>query len=161
MKFAKSILTGTGSVLLTGLVLALLVPKAAHAIAATAVQIMNTSAAPAITQDTSSQASQIVNLQCIDPQPQASFVYFSCYNVPAGQNLVITSMTVTPIKVTGSDFVTLFPSGQSSKVDVVASPTLTTQYMWAQGLVFVAGTPVDLGVSGDTNVYLTGYLTAN
>jgi hypothetical protein len=50
MKFAKSILTGTGAVVLAGLILALLAPKAAHAVAATAVQIVNTSGDPAVTQ---------------------------------------------------------------------------------------------------------------
>jgi hypothetical protein len=70
MKFVKSILMGTGGVVLAGLILALLIPKAAHAIAATAVQVVNTSAAPAITADTTMQASQIVNLQCLDPNPR-------------------------------------------------------------------------------------------
>jgi hypothetical protein len=51
MKFAKSILTGTGAVVLAGLILALLAPKAAHAIAATAVQVMNTTSTPVPNQD--------------------------------------------------------------------------------------------------------------
>jgi len=46
MKFTKSILMGTGSVVLAGLILTLLMPKAANAIAATAVQVMNTSTNP-------------------------------------------------------------------------------------------------------------------
>ncbi|MGA3188679.1 MAG: hypothetical protein ABSF22_16360 [Bryobacteraceae bacterium] len=50
MKFAKSILTGTGAVVLAGLILALLAPKAAHAIAATAVQVENTVASPVVSQ---------------------------------------------------------------------------------------------------------------
>jgi hypothetical protein len=50
MKFAKSILAGTGAVVLAGLILALLAPKAAHAIAATAVQVENTTATPVPTQ---------------------------------------------------------------------------------------------------------------
>jgi hypothetical protein len=50
MKFLKSTLMGAGGVLLAGLTLTLLAPKAAHAIAATAVQVENTSANPAVTQ---------------------------------------------------------------------------------------------------------------
>jgi hypothetical protein len=42
MKFAKSILMGTGAVVLAGLILTLLAPKAAHAIVATAVSVVNT-----------------------------------------------------------------------------------------------------------------------
>jgi hypothetical protein len=46
MKFAKSLLTGTCAVMLAGLFLTLLAPKAAHAIAATLVQVTNTTANP-------------------------------------------------------------------------------------------------------------------
>jgi hypothetical protein len=46
MKFAKSILMGTGAVVLAGLILTLLAPKAAHAIVATAVSVVNTSSNP-------------------------------------------------------------------------------------------------------------------
>ena len=64
MKFLRSLLMGTGGVVLAGLVLALLAPRAVHAVVATAVQVVNTSASPAITQDTSRQASQIVTVSC-------------------------------------------------------------------------------------------------
>ena len=50
MKFAKSTLIGAGGVLLAGLILTLAAPKAAHAIAATAVQVENTIASPVVTQ---------------------------------------------------------------------------------------------------------------
>jgi hypothetical protein len=50
MKFAKSILMGTGAVVLAGLILALLAPKAAHAIVAAAVLVTNTAANPVPTQ---------------------------------------------------------------------------------------------------------------
>jgi hypothetical protein len=46
VKFLKSLLMGTGGVVLAGLVLAVIAPKAAHAIAATAVQVVNTSSSP-------------------------------------------------------------------------------------------------------------------
>lgn len=54
MKFAKSFLMGTGAVVLAGLVLTLVAPKAAHAIAATLVQVTNTSSNPVINQDVDS-----------------------------------------------------------------------------------------------------------
>jgi hypothetical protein len=50
LKFAKSTLTGAGAVVLAGLILALLAPKAAHAIVATAVQVENTVASPVVSQ---------------------------------------------------------------------------------------------------------------
>lgn len=50
MKSMKSIMIGTGSVVLAGLVLTLVAPKVAHAVAATAVLVMNTTANPVPTQ---------------------------------------------------------------------------------------------------------------
>jgi len=46
MKNAKSLMIGIGSVALVGFVLTLAAPKAAHGVVATAVQVMNTTAAP-------------------------------------------------------------------------------------------------------------------
>jgi hypothetical protein len=86
MKFLKSLLMGTGGVVLAGLVLALLAPKAVHAVAATAVQVVNTPVSPAITAEVSLQASQIVTVSCtLEPglgTPR------SCYQVlPNGNSL--------------------------------------------------------------------------
>ena len=50
MKNAKSILIGTGSFVLAGLILTLFAPKAAHAIAATMVLVTNTTASPVVSQ---------------------------------------------------------------------------------------------------------------
>jgi hypothetical protein len=58
MKFVKSILTGTGAVVLAGLILALLAPKAVHAVAATFVQVTNTAANPVVVQDVDSAGRQ-------------------------------------------------------------------------------------------------------
>jgi hypothetical protein len=123
MKNAKSILIGTGGFVLAGLILTMLVPRAAHGLAATLVeitntaaspvlsQVVNTNAFPVVTQTTSSQASQIVTLNCQ--------IYFLCvridgtatpigtptpltlsgapYAVPAGQALIVTSIDVLPL----------------------------------------------------------------
>ena len=56
MKFAKSFLTGTGALVLAGLVLSLLAPKAAHAIAATMVLVENTATSPVPNLDTERNA---------------------------------------------------------------------------------------------------------
>jgi hypothetical protein len=113
MKFAKSILTGTGAVVLAGLILALLVPKAAHAVAATLVQVANTTANPAISQDTSRQASQIVTLECLGISAQMTVNCYQVlpssnsnsnaqYYVPSGQNLVITSIDYVLLQTTSA-----------------------------------------------------------
>jgi hypothetical protein len=51
LKFAKSILMGASAVVLAGLILALLAPRAAHAVVATAVQVENTIASPVVSQN--------------------------------------------------------------------------------------------------------------
>ncbi|MGA3205473.1 MAG: hypothetical protein ABSF12_23495, partial [Bryobacteraceae bacterium] len=118
MKFLKSLLMGTGGVVLAGLILALLAPRAVHAVVATAVQVVNTSASPAITQSIGNQAAQIVQIECgILPGsaiefpgtslnvgcvavPPAGFNFDvpppanSQYTVPAGETLVVTSVDI-------------------------------------------------------------------
>lgn len=85
---------GSGAVALAALVLTLSLPKAAHAIAATAVQVMNTSSTPAITEGVSKLASQSVGLLCYAGYPcySRSAPCCSTYQVPAGHNLVITDL---------------------------------------------------------------------
>jgi hypothetical protein len=92
MKFAKSILMGTGAVVLAGLILTLVAPKAAHAIVATAVSVVNTSSNP-------------VPVSSIDGPGRVPFVesesFINCPGtstcqsafttpVPAGHRVVIT-----------------------------------------------------------------------
>src|ERR1700727_1530632 len=87
MKFLKSFLMGTGGVVLAGLVLALLAPKAVHAVVATAVQVVNTSANPAITEDTSRQASQVVTIWCqVTNVPNCLQILPNGHEGPAGPN---------------------------------------------------------------------------
>ena len=66
MRFAKRLLMAAGAVALTGLMGTMIAPKAAHAVVSTLVQVANTIANPAITQDTSKTAAQLVNPSC-DP----------------------------------------------------------------------------------------------
>lgn len=85
MKFAKSILMGTGSLVLAGLILTLLVPKAAHAIAATAVQVMNTIASPVPNQNVDEPGRHPFGLLGSSNSGGNSTVF----TVPAGQRYVI------------------------------------------------------------------------
>jgi hypothetical protein len=190
MKFAKSMVTGTGVVILAGLILALLAPKAVHAIAATAVQVMNTSAAPAITQDTSMQASQIVTLFCESSPATGCYqedVYSHIsfggagYFVPAGQNLVITSLDYYNYGGT-APFETSFNlqpqnpppctfpicgGGIYDRFWIVNTPSSTINL--SKGFVVGSGIALYLGdiyVTGSSatsgfSVILHGYLTAN
>jgi hypothetical protein len=178
MKFVKSLLMGTGSVVLAGLVLTLVAPKAVHSAVATLVQVANTTAAPAITQDTSNQASQIITLFCeysnfpqeVCAQVAANSVInlASQYYVPAGQNLVITSIdfngptgatqiALNSINATGCSFPCLSGTyetwtvnGQQVTINlsrgIVVGPTIG---------------PLITTPSSQSIVWLHGYLTAN
>jgi len=176
MKFLKSLLMGTGGVVLAGLVLALLAPKAVHAIVATAAQVVNTSANPAITEDASRQASQIVTIQCgytlsipkyICRQVLPTGFYNIApgtgpdggYLVPEGQYLVIKSMdafyqgATTEIRVNlgiGTVESVFLPSSSQASFSsgIVAGPGVE---VWAF--------PVDSIVDGVVTFH--GYLTSN
>ncbi|MGO9260986.1 MAG: hypothetical protein ACLQU1_32460 [Bryobacteraceae bacterium] len=89
MKFAKSLLMGTGGLALAGLLLALLAPRAAHGLVAALVQVANTASAPAIA-------------SLIDDPGRVAFVqpysincsgytctFTSPFAVPAGHRVVI------------------------------------------------------------------------
>jgi purine nucleoside permease len=104
MRFLKRGLMAHGALSLVALFLNLVAPKSVHAAVAALVQVANTAANPAITQDTSKAASQLVYLVCYPPAESAPFVV-QCssqggsgaqYTVPSGQNLVVTSMMITP-----------------------------------------------------------------
>jgi hypothetical protein len=93
MKFAKSILVGTGAVVLAGLILTMLVPKAARAVAATAVQVMNTSANPVPGQNVD-EAGRSPYQSAAAPYctpGQECYINFSA--VPAGKRLVTSFLT--------------------------------------------------------------------
>jgi hypothetical protein len=180
MKFLKSLLMGTGAVVLAGLVLALLAPQAVHAVVATAVQIVNTSASPAITEDTSRQASQIVTIQCV----MFSNVTTSCfqslpnggsgdlhgqkggYVVPANQYFVLKSIDidiVNPDSATDLYISLLTPQGLQTSAEPVPI-SLNGQVSFASGIVAGPGMEVfplasSSGVQGE--VTLHGYLTPN
>lgn len=64
MKLTKSIFMGTGAVVLAGSILTLVAPKAAHAIVATAVQVVNTTASPVPNKDVDQPARHAFTQYC-------------------------------------------------------------------------------------------------
>jgi len=180
MKFLKSLLMGTGAVVLAGLVLALLAPQAVHAVVATAVQIVNTSASPAITEDTSRQASQIVTIVCdISIADTATCIQIlpngdygdphgqkGGYVVPANQYFVLKSMdTNIALPNYAPDLLIFLSTPQVSETVAEMVPiSLNGQVSFASGIVAGPGMEVfplasSSGVQGE--VTLHGYLTPN
>jgi hypothetical protein len=184
MRFAnalKSILMGTGSVLggaaVLVVVLTLAVPRAAHAVVAALVEVVNTTANPAVTQDTSKAASQIVHLTTLGKAAVAPAVmtplhqyitggtFGPAYVVPAGQNFVITSIEASAQTASGN-YLNLYDNTTLGQREFWYFPNAgTSQLVFPSGLVFPAGTPVYVYIGGVNTtqmfVDLHGYLTAN
>lgn len=180
MKFLKSLLMGTGAVVLAGLVLALLAPQAVHAVVATAVQVVNTNANPAITEDTSRQASQIVTIQCdisltdtatcIQILPNGSYGdphgQRGGYVVPANQYFVLKSMdtTIALPNYAPDLYIVLSTPQVSESVAEIVPISQNGQISFASGIAVGPGMEVfpltgSSGVEGQ--VTLHGYLTPN
>lgn len=63
MKYLQKMLMVAGALALTGIMAIGFAPKVAHGLAAATVQVVNTVASPAITQETNRQAAQILTLE--------------------------------------------------------------------------------------------------
>jgi len=171
MNMIRKSLTALGAVFLLALLLAALAPKAAHGVAAALVQVANTAAAPAITEDLSKLPSQSVHLYC---SPVCSQVFPngnltpSAFTVPATQSLVISTVELQASG--GGDVIlsqTNFSSGAGGNVTTesvtwVLYTAGPFQFEYPSGMVFAPGT-TDLSIifpgGGFANLY--GYLSAN
>jgi hypothetical protein len=95
MKFVKSFLMGTGAVVVAGLILTLLAPKAAHAIVATAVSVVNTTANPASVLD-ADKATRIPYQSFMSKTNCGSGVQLCQFNftaAPSGFRLVVENIS--------------------------------------------------------------------
>jgi hypothetical protein len=150
MKITKSTLMGTGSVVLAGLILSLLTPKAVHAIAAAAVLVENTTANP-------------VPVQSIMPGKPfvqscgSSGEFSACFlqpPVPAGYTFVV-------------QYANAFTLANSAQGAGVASWQMTTQGVSIQysaathpalGNDTIYGAPVSWYIDSGTTAFASSYL---
>jgi hypothetical protein len=169
-KPSKSVLSfGAGALVLGVLILA--APRAAHAIAATLVQVTNTASNPAVTQDVSRQVAQIVSLgtTTIGGQPSqflnflSNGTYVNGYTVPANQYLVITSADVTGQGCAGLSIALAITN--YTLAYWVVSGVNSTHFDYPSGIVVPPGTTPLEAVYGPTtcsgSLTLHGYLTSN
>ena len=104
MNLLRKALIPLGGVAVASLLLTIVAPRAAHALVATLVQVVNTASAPAITQNVPTLASQIVTLGCSIPGSQPTCGQINAqgieatlpYIVPVSEELVITSFDFVP-----------------------------------------------------------------
>jgi hypothetical protein len=185
MKFGKfqlqstwvraGILAGCAAIFAVALTLA--VPREVHAIAATLVQVTNTTENPALTQDISREASQIVHLTTqgkanVNPATMTQLhQYFPggtfgpAYVVPAGENLVITSVEASVITA-GNNYLNLYDNTTIGQREIWYLPNVgLTQLQFPSGFVYPAGSSVYVYIGGDATTQMIvdvhGYLTAN
>ena len=183
MRLAQRTVTRIGALLLAAGLLSLIVPPAAHAVVATLVQLVNTAAAPAVTQDVSKLASQNMSftseLDNANPALLISRgkdgVLGSAFTVPAGQTLIITSVNFTPDSA--SNFAPAVLLQDSSNLNsrygfwsapggVTAAGGVSSQFVYPVGIAIQSGITPSLrvsqpGFSGIITVDLQGYLTSN
>lgn len=165
IRIPKSVVS-FGALALAAGVLTLAVPRAAHAVAAALVEVTNTAANPAIIQDTSRQASQLVTVNCQSYEGNLS----SCgvnnempqYTVPPNQSLVITSVEFYQ---GGSAYNQLFLNDNHTNTGYHTwsfSGTNSFQFQYPSGIVFPSGAqPGVNGFDDVINVTMSGYLTNN
>jgi hypothetical protein len=162
-----------GAVALGTALLLLAAPRAAHAIAATLVQVTNTAASPAIAQSPDTQAAQLVEFasQLVVPGSENPLQLFSLnkfltgtpYTVPTGQTLVITAVDITPVNCSGlSSTVSLRVTAAK---DWEVSGNITSHFDYPSGIVIGPGLSPNITVDGgqpcSVNVDAHGYLTSN
>jgi hypothetical protein len=180
MQFLKRGLMAAGALALAVTLLNLAAPKRVHAAVASLVQVANTIANPAITQDTSKAAAQLVDLQCAPAYNggeiacQAANGGSAGYTVPSGQNLAITSITILPMPATlgagGVQMLTVSSTCSSFNAPTFTVTNTTSSHFEypSSAQVVAAGCQVVATMDGATTsnlnptlVWVNGYLTAN
>jgi len=176
MKYAKRILMVAGALALAGLLAVAIAPKAAHAVVASMVQVVNTAASPAITQDTSKQAAQIVSLLCQESPSlclqilEGGGVASGAYSVTTGSHLVVTSADVfvnTPFTAPGTQmFLQNTATGNAYEFFNIPEGSAGAQFNFGSGFAVAPGTGLSIGEAylssaGSVVFYVHGYLTAN
>jgi hypothetical protein len=185
MQFAKFQLKSTlvragmmvGCATFLAVVLMLALPRGVHAIAAALVEVTNTTANPAVTEDISRQASQIVHLTTLGkanvfPATMTQLhqyipggTFGPPYVVPVGQNLVITSVEAS-VFTAGNNYLNLYDNTTIGQREYWSLPNVgLTQLQFPSGFVYPAGSSVYVYIGGDGTTQMAvdihGYLTAN
>jgi len=171
MKLWQRILKGSGAFALTAILLPLAAPRAAHAIAATLVQVVNTATNPAVSQDVSKLASQNISLGGFTEVNQSTGPFYSIgvdgslspavYTVPAGQTLIITSVDLIPnLGVTANQEVGLGNSANPSNPTGFGAwdvpPGGSTQFVYPTGIALAGGVTPQLTSNNEVVLRLHG-----
>lgn len=182
MKLFNTRFVQAGAALAVVAALALVTPRAAHALAAALVQVNNTTENPAITQSAPSQASQLILLSAnVLPNATANFyrtgsgnIPLFSYTVPASQSLVVTAVDITPSVGCTTGWFHFVLDGNNvldpAMMWTLSAPN-TGHYAYPSGIVFLPNSQPQISLShasttsGDcangAEANVLGYLTSN
>ncbi len=153
-------------------------PRAAHAIAATLVQVTNTASNPVVAQSPNTQAAQLVELQThngvtIPAHDNYPFTQVTTtgeagvsFVAPPGQYLVITGMDVNTYSPQTSIYLQATTNVVSNPLQLMSEADLQSvgfqQIRYPSGIVYPSGTYVYVGAGANqAKVTVYGYLTNN
>lgn len=162
MNFRRNAIA-TGGTAAAVILFTLAAPRATHALTAALVQVTNSAAAPAITQDVSKLASQNVQLLCVGNVDCAQILpdgsSSANYVVPGGHSLIITTAQLnTPSMLSSVQLM------QGSSSSVRESWTLgaggSFLFQYPSGIVISAGSTLFVNNQID-RTYLNGYVVSN
>ena len=159
MKYAKSILMGIGSVVLAGLILTLLAPKAVHAVVATAVQVMNTAATPVPNRDVDEPARTAFTTTCSSQGTKTDCSGF----IPFGKIFVIE--TISASTYGGSALQLVYSSGGGQGIislPLTQISPITQQYVGTVSVRLYADPNTGFTCLGNSNLIctLSGHLVS-
>jgi hypothetical protein len=172
MRFAKNILMAAGALVLALMLLSVMAPKAVHAVAATMVQVVNTTSQPIPSQDISRLPSKNVQLNCNAIANACAIVEqngtldsTTPYKVPSGMDFIVTDVEISTTKL-GSSPTTNFslvwtpPSGTLMGFGwTVLNNGATAEYGFSNGIVILPGSTVTPEFGSNVNyAYVRGYL---
>ena len=174
MRIVGKAVSALGGILLAALLIAALAPKATLGIATALVRVANTAANPAMTQDTSKQVSQIVELtcgataqKCTQLLPDAP-LQSTAFAVPTGQTLVVTNIEFE--SVDNGDIATfeiayqIPPGAPLLKSWSAVGNGATAEFSLGPGFGIAAGDSIDVVEQFNTvgeRAIMRGYLTSN
>ncbi len=136
MKNVKSILIGTGSVALAGLILTLVVPRAAHAIVATAVLVENTTASPVPNKDVDQPGRHAFTQSCAVPINSSTCSMQP--PVPAGNVFVVQTITADQLLASATNPASLFYSTTTNAVTTQVDLPANGEYNFPQHALTLA-----------------------
>ena len=168
MKQSTSILWGAGAIAALGLVLGVAVPKAAKAVTATLVQVVNTRATPVPNQDVDNAARHPFAAFCTTSGASDNFFCNPSPFIPSGEEAVITSVSMQMVPTTGNAVqASLFyqsagVGGMQAYFPVANSSPFPTVYQTTQLYLDPGTSPqcymlLDTNTSGTMKCAISGY----